>query len=216
MAYVRRRQPRDDEGEGSAFWLITYSDMTTLLLTFFLLMFSFTVMSDDAQHELLHQLNKVDTPKAERGQEQEKASLEAVARDIAAQFKDREVFVEASEGEVTVGLSNEVTFASGDAALSPAALEPLGKAAEILARLPNAIRVEGHTDDVPIATARFPSNWHLSTARALAVLRFLSARGVDPHRLQAVGYGSVQPRVPNASAADRAANRRIEIKLVRE
>lgn len=217
MAYTpRRSQQQDNEAEGSAFWLITYSDMTTLLLTFFLLMFSFTVMSDEAQHELLHQLNRVDAPKKGSDPVKEKASLEAIARDIAAQFKDREVFVEATESEVTVGLSNEVTFASGDATLSPAALDPLGKAATILARLPNAIRVEGHTDDVPIATARFPSNWHLSTARALAVLRFLSAQGVDPHRLQAVGYGAVRPRVPNESAPSRAANRRIEIKLVRE
>lgn len=210
------RRPRQDtnEGEGSAFWLITYSDMVTLLLTFFLLMFSFTVMSDEAQQELLGQLNRVASTKVERAQQ--KASLEVIARDIAAQFKDREVFVEATESEVTVGLSNEVTFASGDATLSPAALEPLGKAAAILARLPNAIRIEGHTDDVPITTARFPSNWHLSTARALAVVRFLVAKGVDAHRLQAVGYGAVRPRVPNESPASRATNRRIEIKLVRE
>lgn len=215
MATKRRpRRPVTDDNEGTAFWLITYSDMTTLLLTFFLLMFSFTVMSDQSQHELLEQLNRVDAPRVDPAHEQ--ASLETIAKDIAAQFKDRGVFVEASASEVTVGLSSEVTFASGEATLSPAALEPLGKAAAILARLPNAIRVEGHTDDVPIATARFPSNWHLSTARALAVLRFLTSKGVDPHRLLAAGYGSAQPRAPNDSPEGRAANRRIEIKLVRE
>lgn len=205
-----------NEDEGSAFWLITYSDMTTLLLTFFLLMFSFTVMSDEAQQELLGQLNRVDTSRAPPMTAEARASLESVARDIAAQFKDQGVFVEASETEVTVGLSSEITFASGDATLSPAALEPLGRAAELLAQLPSPLRVEGHTDDVPITTARFPSNWHLSAARALAVLRFLEGKGVDPKRLQAVGYGAVAPRQPNDSAEHRAANRRIEIKLVRQ
>ena len=75
MAFHRRRRPPDNEAEGSAFWLITYSDMVTLLLTFFLLMFSFTVMSDQAQHELLEQLNRVDRAPPKVDRVKEKASL---------------------------------------------------------------------------------------------------------------------------------------------
>ncbi len=213
MKAFRLGRKRDDDEGDHAFWLITYSDMTTLLLTFFLLMFSFTVMDEQQQDELLKQLSEVDTARVDK--QQQKESLEAVARQIAEQFREEEAFVDASEAEVTVGLSSEVTFRSGDATLTPAALEPLSKVAAILGRLENDVRVEGHTDDVPIATARFPSNWHLSAARAQAVLRFLAERGVAPMRLQVVGYGSVRPRAPNDTPEGRAANRRIELKLVR-
>ncbi|HEY3448474.1 MAG TPA: OmpA family protein [Myxococcales bacterium] len=202
-------EPEDD----STFWLITYSDMITLLLSFFLLMFSFTLLSQEKQDELLRVLNKVEKPKEDKKKEEEAIDLEAKARQMAAQMK--EAWVETSETEITVGVPSSVTFASGEAALTPAAREPLEKIAEILRTVPNAVRVEGHTDNVPMRGAKFPSNWHLSAARAQSVVRLFQEKGLDPRKLLVVGFGETRPRRDNATEDGRAANRRIEIKLLR-
>jgi len=207
------RAGQEEDEDITSFWLITYSDMTTLLLSFFLLMFSFTLMTQKHQEELVEMLNTVASGKLVP--QRSKEELEAAAREIAAQFAKEETFVETTEEEVTVGLSSAVTFALGEAELTGAARQPLERVADILRAMPNTIRVEGHTDDIPIRGGPFPSNWHLSAARAQSVVRLLMARGVDPRRLQVVGFGEVKPRQPNDSEKGRAANRRIEIKLLR-
>ncbi len=214
MTALSRRKKEEDE-DITSFWLITYSDMVTLLLSFFLLMYSFSVMTEQRQQELVEELNTVSANK-KIVREKRSEELEQAAREIAAQFKKDETFVENTETEVTVGLSSAVTFASGDDALSPTGREALVKAAAILAKLPNTIRVEGHTDDVPMRGPRFGSNWALSAARAQSVLRLLMSEGVDPRHLQVVGFGEVRPRQPNATDEGRAANRRIEIKILRK
>jgi chemotaxis protein MotB len=214
MAFQLRRRPDDDDEHVTTFWLITYSDMTTLLLAFFLLMYSFTLLNERRQDELVRSLNVV-----ERGGERKaapRADLEEKARQIAAQFARDETWVESSPTEVTVGMPSAVTFALGDASLSEAARAPLARVAGILAGVPNVVRVEGHTDNLPMRGARYPSNWHLSVARAQAVVRLLMEKGVDPRRLEVVGYGETRPRQPNDSEEGRAANRRIELKLLRE
>jgi chemotaxis protein MotB len=213
MPMISRR--RSDEAEdSSAFWLITYSDMVTLLLAFFLLLYSFSVLSEDRQHELVEELRSVSANPVVR--ERAAHELETAAREIASQFEGDHAFVENTESEVTIGLSSAVTFATGDDALSAPGRDALVKAAAILAKLPNTVRVEGHTDDVPVRSGRFSSNWHLSAARAQCVVRLLVAEGVDPGRLQVVGFGDVRPRVPGATPETRAANRRIEIKILRQ
>jgi chemotaxis protein MotB len=209
---VSRKKGEDEDI--SAFWLITYSDMVTLLLSFFLLMYSFSVLSEDRQQQLVDELRTVSENKipVERPRE----DLEQAAREIAAQFKKDEAFVENTETEVTVGLSSEVTFASGDDALSAAGRDALVKAGAILAKLPNTIRIEGHTDAVPVRGGRFSSNWHLSAARAQTVVRLLVANGVNARRIQVVGFGDVRPRAGNDTADGRAQNRRIEIKILKK
>ncbi|MHB8877029.1 MAG: OmpA/MotB family protein [Myxococcaceae bacterium] len=209
---LKLSQRGEEEEDNSTFWLITYSDMTTLLLAFFLLMFSFTLMSQEKQEALLEELNQV--AKAKEAP-QRREDLEATAREIAKQFAQDATFIDSTEEEVTVGLSSSVTFALGDAELTPEAREPLDKVAAILARLPNPVRVEGHTDDLPMRGGRYPTNWHLSAARAQSVVKLLIAQGVDPRRLQVIGFGETRPRAPNDSDGGRAANRRIELKLVR-
>src|SRR5512133_130410 len=169
---ISRRGKEEDE-DISAFWLITYSDMVTLLLSFFLLMYSFSVMSDERQQQLVEELNTVSANKIVR--ERPREDLEKAAREIASQFKKDQAFVENTETEVTVGLSSEVTFASGDDALSDRGREALQKVGGILAKLPNTVRIEGHTDAVPVRGGRFSSNWHLSAERAQTVVRLLVA-----------------------------------------
>jgi len=208
------RKKKEEDEDITAFWLITYSDMVTLLLSFFLLMYSFSVMSQEHQQELVDELRTVSANKVRV--EKPREDLEKAAREIAAQFQRDQAFVENTETEVTVGLSSEVTFASGDDQLSPGGRDALVRTGAILAKLPNTVRVEGHTDAVPMRGPRFSSNWHLSGARAQSVVRLLIANGVDPRRMEVVGFGDVQPRAPNDTPEGRAQNRRIEIKILKK
>jgi chemotaxis protein MotB len=208
-------RPKKEEDEDiTSFWLITYSDMVTLLLSFFLLMYSFSVFSDDTRQQLVDELRTVSENKVPV--ERPREDLEKAAREIAAQFKKDETFVENTETEVTVGLSSEVTFASGDDKLSESGRDALVRVGAVLAKLPNTVRIEGHTDSIPMRGGRFSSNWHLSAARAQSVVRLLLENGVDARRIQVVGFGDVRPRADNETPEGRAANRRIEIKILRK
>jgi flagellar motor protein MotB len=125
--------------------------------------------------------------------------------------------IEVDDGKVIV--QGELLFASGSDELSPDGRRTLGRLGPALAQLVAAepdqmILVGGHTDDLPIATARFASNWELSAARATAVARGLVAAGLPPDRVVASGFGSHHPRTPNRSAAARRLNRRIEVLVV--
>ncbi len=112
-------------------------------------------------------------------------------------------------------VTDGVLFDSGSAALRPEGQRVLDQLAPALATLPEPLSVEGHTDDRPIATPAFPSNWELSTARATTVLRYLvDVKGLNPARLSAAGYADQRPLVPNTDDASRAVNRRVEIVVV--
>lgn len=115
---------------------------------------------------------------------------------------------------VEVNIRSDVLFASGSAALSTPARDAIDQLASVLRELPNELRVEGHTDDQPIASALYPSNWELSGARAASVIRLLESRGVDPRRMGAVGYGEKRPIAANATPAGRAANRRVVLVIL--
>jgi chemotaxis protein MotB len=116
---------------------------------------------------------------------------------------------------LVVSIREAGSFASGSADLSDGARALLADIAAPLSELPQPIRIEGHTDDTPIRTSRFRSNWELSTARATQVIAFLqNDLGLPASRLSAAGYGEFHPRVPNASAAARAENRRVDLVIL--
>jgi chemotaxis protein MotB len=110
-----------------------------------------------------------------------------------------------------IEINTDILFPSGAGAFSPAAEPVLDKLAEVLQPFPNPIRVEGHTDDRPIRTAAFPSNWELSAARAASVVHQFTKQGIDPLRLEIVGFGEFHPRQPNDSNEGRNANRRVAV-----
>jgi chemotaxis protein MotB len=117
-------------------------------------------------------------------------------------------------GRLVIQLPNDVLFDSGQTVIKPDGKVALGQVAGVLKTVAGrAFQVAGDTDDVPIETPRFPSNWELSTARAVEVVRLLIARGVDPKALSAAGYGEFDPLATNRSPEGRARNRRIEITL---
>jgi chemotaxis protein MotB len=118
---------------------------------------------------------------------------------------------------VLITIEDRVLFATGKGEINPEGLPVLDRILQVIAKLPYPIRIEGHTDNVPIHTRRFPSNWELSVARAVNVVKYFVDRGgMEPSRLSAVGYGEIDPLVPNDTPAHRSQNRRVEIVLVME
>jgi chemotaxis protein MotB len=150
--------------------------------------------------------------------------LAAAQADLAAKENERAEFarqLEALKAQPTtapaakVVLKEQELFDSGSATLKPEGIKVVRKLAETLKDYPDTvIHSEGHTDNKPISTGRFPSNWELSSARATAVIRTLQKQGISPERLIAIGYGDTRPAVPNADAESRAKNRRVEIIVV--
>jgi chemotaxis protein MotB len=141
--------------------------------------------------------------------------LDKVAEDVSAALSSLiaagHVRVRRSDSWVAVDISTDILFGSGVARLSVPAIEALQRLADTLKTFPNAIRVEGHTDDRRINTAAFPSNWELSAARAASVVHLFTDRGIAAQRLAVVGYGEFRPLMANSSVTGRNANRRVEV-----
>lgn len=141
--------------------------------------------------------------------------LRAALREIPDSPASREgVQVGVNREGVVISLSGNVLFDSGRADLKPEGLDIVDVLAARLVGMPNEIRIEGHTDDVPITTALYPTNWELSSARATTVARYLSERGVPPGRLIAAGFGEFRPVAPNDTRDGRARNRRVDIVIL--
>lgn len=146
-------------------------------------------------------------------------ALAEINAQIQAQFSDLialgEIRVTSSAAWIEVDIKSNILFESGQAAPSDVAQQLITGLAQILSNKPNPVHVEGFTDNVPINTDRYPSNWELSTARASAVLRLLAAGGVNPARLAAVGYAQYQPIASNDTAEGRRKNRRVVLVISR-
>jgi len=141
--------------------------------------------------------------------------LDAIATDVSGVMRSliqsNAVQVKKTGDAVEVQISADILFASGMAEPAPAAVPVLQHLADALKAWPNAVQVEGHTDNVPVRSGAFRSNWELSGARAGSVVRLFSEHGVDPQRLAVVGYGQYRPLQPNSNAVGRNANRRVAI-----
>jgi chemotaxis protein MotB len=132
---------------------------------------------------------------------------------LGALIRQKVVTLRGNEEWLEIEMQSSLLFDSGDAALSNKALELLGQIAEILKGQQVPVRVEGFTDNVPIKSARFPSNWELSSARAAAVVQLFIEEGIEPSKLMATGYGEFQPIVPNDTPENRTKNRRVVLMI---
>jgi len=145
------------------------------------------------------------------------AEFEQIHTEIEAAFgdllRDKLLTVRGNEEWLELALQSSLLFESADAVLSNNALELLGDIIDLLKAQSNPIRVEGFTDNVPIRSTQYPSNWELSTARAAAVVQLFAEEGMDPQRFAVVGYGEFQPVADNATAQGRAANRRVVLMI---
>jgi chemotaxis protein MotB len=142
-----------------------------------------------------------------------------IYEDVLHQFRSLidagQLTVDIVRGRMVIRLPQDILFQSGSATLGTDGTRTLREVGAVLARLEDRqFQVEGHTDNVPIATAQFPSNWELSSARAMSVIRVLLQSGVPPARLSGAGYGEFQPVAANDSPANRRLNRRIEIVML--
>ncbi|KIH82360.1 flagellar motor protein MotD [Pseudomonas batumici] len=148
-----------------------------------------------------------------------KDPLKSIADDISAAFGDlirsNQMTVRGNELWVEIELNSSLLFGSGDAMPSDMAFNIIDKVAKILKPFDNPIHVEGFTDDQPISTAQYPTNWELSSARSASIVRMMAMDGVNPGRLASVGYGEFQPVANNATAEGRARNRRVVLVVSR-
>jgi chemotaxis protein MotB len=162
--------------------------------------------------ELSKSKKRLEQAKAEL--EKKSAEYQSLATSLQGEIEAGRVEVSELKGKLTVKMKDKILFASGSATVGQDGKVALRKVAEALRGVQGrVIRIEGHTDDVPTGAGPFPTNWELSAARALAVVRYLQENGVDPSRLAGAGYGQYQPIAPNDSLEGRSQNRRIEIVL---
>jgi len=206
-------------------WLAVLSDLMTNLMLFFLVLYGFTRQPEDVRKAMTNALSdrfkgkQVDATlvKAEkvvkRFQEEETAArIDNLVKDKGLQEYTQ---VEIDEKYVKITLKTPVLFSPASAALKDEAKKSLREVAKAIRALPNAVIVEGHTDNVPIVGGQYSSNWELSVARAYSVVDFLVSQGVKPERFITAGYGEYRPLESNDTEEGRSRNRRIEINVVR-
>lgn len=224
-------RPRRDEVENQlnrgALWAVTYGDLMSYLMIFFLVLFSFSVAKKDKVKNRKYEESlvniqkafggKVDEKRVERAkvQEQEDQVADMIKQSMAANQMSGLVQIDSNEHRVRLVLTEAVLFDSGKADLKERAKEVLRPIAEELKKLPNDVWVEGHTDNVPIHKGRYATNWELSMARAYSVIQFLESTGMNPKKLAGIGYGENRPATENTTLEGRAKNRRIEISLLK-
>lgn len=209
---------------------MSYADFITLLFAFFTTMYAISTV--DAQ-KMSKMVTSMQTAFATSGVPVHISTLPqasgagpvttfategfeaSLARELSTTLGGDLVDVSLDGRGVVVSIKEAGSFPTGSADLSPVARDVLTRVASSIRLLPNGLRVEGHTDDVPIRGGRFASNWELSTARATAVVQYLvTDGGLGPDRLSAAGYGEYRGRGPNDTDANRAKNRRVDLVIL--
>ncbi len=225
MRRTRRQQHHGNEDR----WLLTYADLITLLLGLFVILYAISKVDAGKYAEIASALNGVfGSPRGilvgnasmiEQPGSALKSERQQIVQDVrnALQLDSQNLPITVTENErgVTIHILEELLFASGSAEIKQTSLTALDTLAGVLRTLPNDLRVEGHTDNVPISTIQFPSNWHLSVARALNVAYYLIQRhGLIQERVSVVGYSEFFPIASNETPGDRSKNRRVDIVII--
>ncbi|WP_022668196.1 OmpA/MotB family protein [Desulfospira joergensenii] len=247
---IRLTQPSQEDGkkvvEGAPEWMCTFSDLVTLLMCFFVLLFAMSTTQQETYKELVRSLRSAlgaqsvpesgtregltmhSVPSEEPSESQQIDELggmiEKEMEDIVSEVRELvlfnklggEVSVTKNDDGVVITMSDLLLFDQGGTRLSAKGMDILGKVAAVLSKLAYHVKVKGHTDSSPISSNLFPSNWELSTARASTVVRLLVANGVPPRYISAEGYAQYHPVATNDTAMGRARNRRVEIVYERD
>ena len=227
------------EKENHERWVISYADLVTLLLGFFIILYA-TADVDITKFEVVSREIKrafnVDVGNGSEGSplfaggsgiapspfssSPINRDLEMIREQVRRRSEERgmstgEITVTRDQQNIIIRLADQLLFPSASATLRDNALPLLEVVGSVVTTLPNEIRVEGHTDNVPVGTERYPTNWELSSARATAVLRYLVENAaLPPGRAFAAGYGEFRPAAPNLTPEGRALNRRADIVLL--
>lgn len=197
-------------------WIIPYADFVTLLFACFAALYAATAL--DATNSHPQPLIEAAAPEPrpirsqDDGTEQARTALE---RELADELSSNRLELIEDRRGLVLAIPEAFAFDAGRAEMSTPAESLMARVGGVLSALPNAVRVEGHTDDTPIRNARFASNWDLSTARASRVVAyFIVNAGIAPERLSAAGYSQYHPRAENATAEGRVRNRRVDIVIL--
>lgn len=233
---MKHKIEEEESHGGSERWLLTYSDLITLLMIFFVLMYTISNQDKQKMQQVMGSISQAfigqktqfvvgesPGPSAVAGKgagQQEAQAMTQLKKQLDKYIKEAKLGTKVSVHEETrglvVSLQEPLLFASGSAVISNEYKGVLFKIGSALKTFPNLIRVEGHTDNVPIKTNVFPSNWELSTARATNVVRFMVEQvSIGADRLAAVGYGEYRNIVPNDTELHRGTNRRVDLVLLR-
>ena len=200
-------------------WLVSYADLMTLLFAFTMAIYAATPMEPaqiapitDALERVFPAAERVSSAAGRPTEPGDDALYRRLQHDLAAAIGTRRLELIRDARGLVVSMPDDAAFPTGSAAATPEARDVIATVGNALRDVPNAVRVEGHTDNIPIRTARYDSNWELSTARASAVVAFLVEEvGLEAARLSAAGCGEFHPLNPNDTAAERARNRRVDL-----
>lgn len=237
------RRRHQEEHENHERWLVSYADFITLLFAFFVVMYSISSVNDGKYKILSESLtgvfNQSDRSIAPIpvGEERPRTiepegstpsdtephasadSLESISNLVQKAFagliESDQLTLRGHETWIEIELNSSLLFSSGDAVPNAQAFVIVERLAKILAPFDNPVRVEGFTDNLPIKTLQYPTNWELSSARAASIVRLLVGDGVNPGRLSVVGYGEHQPIADNTTLEGRARNRRVVLVVSR-
>lgn len=235
----RKKQGKESGAPPPGAWLTTYGDMVTLLLTFFVVLFAMSTIDAQKFQAMMTGLqlsfgvitggNTIQDGIGINGATilPESGSTITSVTQIQNLYSELQTFLEEEglegsamavleERGVIIRFKDRILFETGQAQITSEGTTVVDKIGKFIAKIPNHIRVEGHTDNVPISNFRYPSNWELSTARATSVIQYLLAKSeVDPDRLSAAGYGEYRPIASNDTPLNRGQNRRVDIVLMR-
>lgn len=242
---MAKREKKMEEDKNLNAWMATYSDLVTLLLCFFVLLFATSDVNSEKFKQIAESFSKklsimpgqnsdmldalgngiVAMPQVKgesdkEFEEQGKEELEEMAKNFENYFEENglkdEIQVEKSDRYITLNFKDGILFDVGKADIKSEAIKVLSMVSDEIAKYPdNHIKIEGHTDNMPINTVRFPNNWYLSASRAISVATyFIDTKNFEPNRISTEGYGEYRPKAPNDTPENRSKNRRVEIKII--
>lgn len=245
MRKRRRILHEEHEEHISESWLVPYADILTLLLALFIILYASSSIDQEKYQAIMETFQseftgtkipdnqeglstapkppdqqQVVPPKKEEKEDKIDAGLDELKQKlekyINANKLNAVVSLEDTLRGVEVSIKDVVFFDSGSAQLKEQSFKTLNGIVGLINTVPNSISIEGHTDNQPISTSTFKSNWELSADRAASVLHYFDKKNVDPKRMQFTGYGEYQPLVPNNTVKNRQANRRVTIVILRK
>lgn len=221
LMYKRRRQQEEHTADR---WLASYADFITLLFAFFVVMYGISNVNLSKYQQLSQVLGKAfkDTQATTENQTVITAKnpadspfVQRLNKALDERFSDLvlngAISLKSNSHWMEISLNAETLFVPGEAELNQKAQVILTQLSDVLITIPQLLIIEGHTDNKPISTLKFPSNWELSAARATTVARELMAKGIDPQRLIPLGYAAEYPLANNKTQVGRQQNRRVVI-----
>ncbi len=222
MSAKSRFQESHEEEDGGgghkgSLWMISYIDLLSLLLAFFVLLFTLSTVDKNkfkaVTESITGAIDAKEVPNLFKQEDLAKIQSELDQHFTSHKLQDRVRMEMTAEG-LRITMSARF-FKIGEDEILPEGLEVLKEISKKIRYYSYALRVEGHTDNVPILTERYPNNWYLSSARSSSVIRYLIRAGVNPGRMSAVGYAEYRPVVPNDTQENRDRNRRVELIVLR-